>query len=180
MQLFQVCCLSFNLQTILAYWDQTHFFLSRAWLRCPDLCFSMPSSPQLLYTLTFWLLVRQFVKEKLLKKKPPSGPLLEVTVIEAGEYRGSEDTGWEADPVKNNTYLIFKNLTLVGLKALPHPFYLLNGYPAAFLHLWEFYWWPLANPTVGLAMNSVQMICKPCLNLRWRAGLVFRTMPTYL
>ncbi|KAK9392634.1 piezo-type mechanosensitive ion channel component 1 [Crotalus adamanteus] len=38
---------------------------------------------KLLYTLTFWLLVRQFVKEKLLKKKPPSAPLLEVTVIEA-------------------------------------------------------------------------------------------------
>ncbi|KAM3828984.1 piezo-type mechanosensitive ion channel component 1 isoform 1-T1 [Vipera latastei] len=38
---------------------------------------------KLLYTLTFWLLVRQFVKEKLLKKKPLSAPLMEVTVIEA-------------------------------------------------------------------------------------------------
>lgn len=53
----------------------------------------MPSSPQLLYTLTFWLLVRQFVKEKLLKKKPLSAPLMEVTVIEAGEYGGSENVG---------------------------------------------------------------------------------------
>ncbi|XP_063169125.1 LOW QUALITY PROTEIN: piezo-type mechanosensitive ion channel component 1 [Candoia aspera] len=39
---------------------------------------------KLLYTLTFWLLVRQFVKEKLLKKKPVSAPLMEVTVTEAG------------------------------------------------------------------------------------------------
>nr|XP_020644043.1 piezo-type mechanosensitive ion channel component 1 [Pogona vitticeps] len=42
---------------------------------------------KLLYTLTFWLLVRQFVKEKLLKKKPPPpppAPLVEVTVADAG------------------------------------------------------------------------------------------------
>uniref|UniRef100_A0A8C6XGL7 Piezo type mechanosensitive ion channel component 1 (Er blood group) n=1 Tax=Naja naja TaxID=35670 RepID=A0A8C6XGL7_NAJNA len=38
---------------------------------------------KLLYTLTFWLLVRQFVKEKLLKKKPLPDPLMEVMVIEA-------------------------------------------------------------------------------------------------
>uniref|UniRef100_A0A670YYB1 Piezo type mechanosensitive ion channel component 1 (Er blood group) n=1 Tax=Pseudonaja textilis TaxID=8673 RepID=A0A670YYB1_PSETE len=37
---------------------------------------------KLLYTLTFWLLVRQFVKEKLLKKKPLPAPLMEVMVIE--------------------------------------------------------------------------------------------------
>ncbi|XP_048338363.1 piezo-type mechanosensitive ion channel component 1-like, partial [Sphaerodactylus townsendi] len=39
---------------------------------------------QLLYTLTFWLLLRQFVKEKLLKKKPPPTPLVEVTVADSG------------------------------------------------------------------------------------------------
>ncbi|KAG8144214.1 hypothetical protein E2320_001317 [Naja naja] len=48
---------------------------------------------KLLYTLTFWLLVRQFVKEKLLKKKPLPDPLMEVMVIEAGEYQGSENMG---------------------------------------------------------------------------------------
>ncbi|XP_042294313.1 piezo-type mechanosensitive ion channel component 1 isoform X2 [Sceloporus undulatus] len=37
---------------------------------------------KLLYTLTFWLLVRQFVKEKLLKKEAP--PLMEVTVADSG------------------------------------------------------------------------------------------------
>nr|XP_060644249.1 piezo-type mechanosensitive ion channel component 1 [Anolis sagrei ordinatus] len=39
---------------------------------------------KLLYTLTFWLLVRQFVKEKLLKKKQPTPPLKEVTVLDSG------------------------------------------------------------------------------------------------
>uniref|UniRef100_H9GC02 Piezo type mechanosensitive ion channel component 1 (Er blood group) n=1 Tax=Anolis carolinensis TaxID=28377 RepID=H9GC02_ANOCA len=39
---------------------------------------------KLLYTLTFWLLVRQFVKEKLLKKKQPVAPLKEVTVTDSG------------------------------------------------------------------------------------------------
>ncbi|XP_061450529.1 piezo-type mechanosensitive ion channel component 1 isoform X4 [Rhineura floridana] len=39
---------------------------------------------KLLYTLTFWLLVRQFVKEKLLKKKKPPAPLVEVTVAGSG------------------------------------------------------------------------------------------------
>uniref|UniRef100_A0A674JB00 Uncharacterized protein n=1 Tax=Terrapene triunguis TaxID=2587831 RepID=A0A674JB00_9SAUR len=39
----------------------------------------------LLYTLTFWLLLRQFVKEKLLKCRRPPAPLLEVTVSDAGE-----------------------------------------------------------------------------------------------
>ncbi|XP_054856190.1 piezo-type mechanosensitive ion channel component 1 [Eublepharis macularius] len=38
---------------------------------------------KLLYTLTFWLLLRQFVKEKLLKKAPPA-PLVEVTVSDSG------------------------------------------------------------------------------------------------
>ncbi|XP_053127171.1 piezo-type mechanosensitive ion channel component 1 isoform X3 [Hemicordylus capensis] len=38
---------------------------------------------KLLYTLTFWLLVRQFVKEKVLKKKPPPAPLVEVTVADS-------------------------------------------------------------------------------------------------
>ncbi|KAM7146564.1 piezo-type mechanosensitive ion channel component 1 isoform 5-T5 [Macrochelys suwanniensis] len=38
---------------------------------------------KLLYTLTFWLLLRQFVKEKLLKRRRPSVPLLEVEVSSA-------------------------------------------------------------------------------------------------
>ncbi|KAL8195078.1 UNVERIFIED_CONTAM: Piezo-type mechanosensitive ion channel component 1, partial [Gekko kuhli] len=42
---------------------------------------------KLLYTLTFWLLLRQFVKEKLLKKKAPPAPLLEVTVTDSGPGR---------------------------------------------------------------------------------------------
>uniref|UniRef100_A0A8D2LFH0 Piezo type mechanosensitive ion channel component 1 n=1 Tax=Varanus komodoensis TaxID=61221 RepID=A0A8D2LFH0_VARKO len=42
---------------------------------------------KLLYTLTFWLLVRQFVKEKLLKRKQPPTPLMEVTVGDAGPGR---------------------------------------------------------------------------------------------
>uniref|UniRef100_A0A670IWS8 Piezo type mechanosensitive ion channel component 1 (Er blood group) n=1 Tax=Podarcis muralis TaxID=64176 RepID=A0A670IWS8_PODMU len=39
---------------------------------------------KLLFTLTFWLLVRQFVKEKLLKKKQRPAPLVEVTVSDSG------------------------------------------------------------------------------------------------
>uniref|UniRef100_A0A670IWN9 Piezo type mechanosensitive ion channel component 1 (Er blood group) n=1 Tax=Podarcis muralis TaxID=64176 RepID=A0A670IWN9_PODMU len=42
---------------------------------------------KLLFTLTFWLLVRQFVKEKLLKKKQRPAPLVEVTVSDSGENR---------------------------------------------------------------------------------------------
>uniref|UniRef100_A0A7M4EL53 Piezo type mechanosensitive ion channel component 1 (Er blood group) n=1 Tax=Crocodylus porosus TaxID=8502 RepID=A0A7M4EL53_CROPO len=37
---------------------------------------------KLLYTLTFWLLLRQSVKEKLLKRRCPPAPLLEVTVTD--------------------------------------------------------------------------------------------------
>ncbi|KAM9192088.1 piezo-type mechanosensitive ion channel component 1 isoform 2-T2 [Dugong dugon] len=37
----------------------------------------------LLYTLTFWLLLRQFVKEKLLRKAKPPSALTEVTVAES-------------------------------------------------------------------------------------------------
>ncbi|KAM9069090.1 piezo-type mechanosensitive ion channel component 1 isoform X2 [Sarcophilus harrisii] len=40
----------------------------------------------LLCTLTFWLLLRQFVKEKLLKKKQSPATLREVTVSEFGEH----------------------------------------------------------------------------------------------
>nr|XP_020844820.1 piezo-type mechanosensitive ion channel component 1 isoform X3 [Phascolarctos cinereus] len=40
----------------------------------------------LLCTLTFWLLLRQFVKEKLLKKKQLPATLQEVTVSEFGEH----------------------------------------------------------------------------------------------
>ncbi|XP_007477361.1 piezo-type mechanosensitive ion channel component 1 isoform X1 [Monodelphis domestica] len=40
----------------------------------------------LLCNLTFWLLLRQFVKEKLLKKKQPPATLREVTVSEFGEH----------------------------------------------------------------------------------------------
>ncbi|KAM6223829.1 piezo-type mechanosensitive ion channel component 1 [Rhynchocyon petersi] len=39
----------------------------------------------LLYTLTFWLLLRQFVKEKLLKKVEPPVELIGVTVADSGE-----------------------------------------------------------------------------------------------
>lgn len=43
-------------------------------------------SPQLLLTLTFWLLLRVFVKEKVLTRRCPTTPLLEVTISsEAGE-----------------------------------------------------------------------------------------------
>ncbi|XP_068811637.1 piezo-type mechanosensitive ion channel component 1 isoform X1 [Struthio camelus] len=42
---------------------------------------------KLLLTLTFWLLVRQFVKEKLLKRKCPATPLLEVTVSDTESSR---------------------------------------------------------------------------------------------
>ncbi|KFP72525.1 Piezo-type mechanosensitive ion channel component 1, partial [Acanthisitta chloris] len=38
---------------------------------------------QLLLTLTFWLLLRQFVKEKLLTRRCPTTPLLEVTVTDS-------------------------------------------------------------------------------------------------
>ena len=44
-----------------------------------------PCSPQLLYLLTFWLLLRQFVKEKLLKKAKMPAALLEVTVADTGK-----------------------------------------------------------------------------------------------
>jgi hypothetical protein len=37
--------------------------------------------------LTFWLLLRQFVKEKVLKKAKPPAALLEVTVVDTGEHR---------------------------------------------------------------------------------------------
>ncbi|XP_060109846.1 piezo-type mechanosensitive ion channel component 1 [Heteronotia binoei] len=50
--------------------------------RPPYPCFTLGA--QLLYTLTFWLLLRQFVKEKLLKKKAPPAPLEEVTVADSG------------------------------------------------------------------------------------------------
>ncbi|XP_067158465.1 piezo-type mechanosensitive ion channel component 1 [Apteryx mantelli] len=42
---------------------------------------------KLLLTLTFWLLVRQFVQEKLLTRKCPSTPLLEVTVSDTEPSR---------------------------------------------------------------------------------------------
>uniref|UniRef100_A0A8D0GNP3 Piezo type mechanosensitive ion channel component 1 (Er blood group) n=1 Tax=Sphenodon punctatus TaxID=8508 RepID=A0A8D0GNP3_SPHPU len=42
---------------------------------------------KLLYTLTFWLLLRQFVKEKLLKKQLPVTTLLEVTVSDSEPSR---------------------------------------------------------------------------------------------
>lgn len=42
----------------------------------------------LLYTLTFWLLLRQFVKEKLLRKKKVPSALMEVTVADTGERTG--------------------------------------------------------------------------------------------
>ena len=42
----------------------------------------------MLYTLTFWLLLRQFVKEKLLKGKKTNSELIEVTVADTGEWAG--------------------------------------------------------------------------------------------
>ncbi|KFO77875.1 Piezo-type mechanosensitive ion channel component 1, partial [Cuculus canorus] len=42
---------------------------------------------QLLLTLTFWLLLRQFVKEKLLTRRCPTTPLLEVTVSDSEPSR---------------------------------------------------------------------------------------------
>lgn len=42
-------------------------------------------SPQLLFTLTFWLLLRQFVKEKVLTRSCLATPLLEVTISDLGE-----------------------------------------------------------------------------------------------
>ncbi|NWX93061.1 PIEZ1 protein, partial [Nothoprocta pentlandii] len=42
---------------------------------------------KLLLTLTFWLLLRQFVKEKLLTRQCPSTPLLEVTVSDTEPSR---------------------------------------------------------------------------------------------
>ncbi|KAM6253151.1 LOW QUALITY PROTEIN: piezo-type mechanosensitive ion channel component 1, partial [Porphyrio hochstetteri] len=42
---------------------------------------------KLLLTLTFWLLLRQFVKEKLLTRRCPTTPLLEVTVSEGEPSR---------------------------------------------------------------------------------------------
>uniref|UniRef100_A0A670IVU7 Piezo type mechanosensitive ion channel component 1 (Er blood group) n=1 Tax=Podarcis muralis TaxID=64176 RepID=A0A670IVU7_PODMU len=53
----------------------------------PPLCL------QLLFTLTFWLLVRQFVKEKLLKKKQRPAPLVEVTVSDSGENASAKTSG---------------------------------------------------------------------------------------
>ncbi|KAK2085695.1 Piezo-type mechanosensitive ion channel component 1 [Saguinus oedipus] len=44
-----------------------------------------PDLWQLLYTLTFWLLLRQFVKEKLLKSAEALAVLTEVTVADTGE-----------------------------------------------------------------------------------------------
>ncbi|XP_035745317.1 piezo-type mechanosensitive ion channel component 1-like, partial [Egretta garzetta] len=40
---------------------------------------------KLLLTLTFWLLLREFVKEKLLTRSSPATPLLEVTIADTGE-----------------------------------------------------------------------------------------------
>ncbi|NXS92187.1 PIEZ1 protein, partial [Jacana jacana] len=42
---------------------------------------------KLLFTLTFWLLLRNFVKQKLLTRRCPTTPLLEVTVSEAESSR---------------------------------------------------------------------------------------------
>lgn len=47
----------------------------------------IPFLSQLLYTLTFWLLLRQFVKEKLLKRAEAPAALMEVTVADTGEWQ---------------------------------------------------------------------------------------------
>lgn len=55
--------------------------------------------PQLLCTLTFWLLLRQFVKEKLLKRARAPTALTEVTVADTGEQAGqSGDSPLLPDP----------------------------------------------------------------------------------
>lgn len=46
---------------------------------------------QLLYTLTFWLLLRRFVKEKLLRKARAPAVLLEVAVADTGEWRAETE-----------------------------------------------------------------------------------------
>lgn len=42
-------------------------------------------SPQLLLTLTFWMLLRRFVMERVLMRRAPALPLLEVSVTDTGE-----------------------------------------------------------------------------------------------
>ncbi|XP_064129728.1 piezo-type mechanosensitive ion channel component 1 isoform X4 [Loxodonta africana] len=73
----------------------------------------------LLYTLTFWLLLRQFVKEKLLRKAQPLATLAEVTVAESGEPGGPRVGGphlptleatlpsswWPTEPTQTRTLL---------------------------------------------------------------------------
>ncbi|NXN95996.1 PIEZ1 protein, partial [Rhinopomastus cyanomelas] len=56
-------------------------------LKCP--CFSLGA--KLLLTLTFWLLLRQFVKERVLMRRCPATPLLEVTTsdTEPSQQRGA-------------------------------------------------------------------------------------------
>eukprot|EP00079_Xenopus_tropicalis_P024757 XP_012817734.1 PREDICTED: piezo-type mechanosensitive ion channel component 1 isoform X2 [Xenopus tropicalis] len=54
-------------------------------VRAPYPCLNMGAL--LLYTLTFWLLLHQFVTEKFLKRKKFMSPLLEVTVADAGKEK---------------------------------------------------------------------------------------------
>ena len=54
---------------------------------------TLPPPPQLLCTLTFWLLLRQFVKEKLLKRARDPVALTEVTVAATGERAGRRGKG---------------------------------------------------------------------------------------
>lgn len=61
-------------------------------LGCPAPGDATPTLSQLLYTLTFWLLLRQFVKEKLLKKGKVPAALTEVTVADTGKGRGRQGT----------------------------------------------------------------------------------------
>ncbi|XP_077306524.1 piezo-type mechanosensitive ion channel component 1 isoform X2 [Lithobates pipiens] len=51
--------------------------------RAPYPCLNLGA--MLLYTLTFWLLLRQFVTEQLQKRRRVSPPLVEVTVQESGQ-----------------------------------------------------------------------------------------------
>lgn len=76
----------------------------------------------MLYTLTFWLLLRQFVKEKLLKRKKVPSALMEVTVADTGERTGPLGSApsclvpkshphapaWPAEPTRTRT--LFRSL----------------------------------------------------------------------
>lgn len=55
---------------------------------CPRRCPAVPAhslSPQLLFTLTFWMLLRRFVMERVLTRRAPTTPLREMSVVDTGQ-----------------------------------------------------------------------------------------------